>query len=47
MPSITGWRVDCATYTAVPMLSNGTEGVPRELRSLFAKFFDEVAPRAR
>src|SRR5262249_48407416 len=23
-PTITGWRVDCAAYTAVPLLSNGS-----------------------
>jgi hypothetical protein len=25
-PSITGWRVDCAAYAAVPLLSDGGEG---------------------
>jgi len=44
-PSITGWRVDCASYTAVPVLSDGSEGAPLELRSLFQQFLDEVAPR--
>jgi hypothetical protein len=45
-PSITGWRVDRASYTAVPLLSDGSEGAPLELRNLFAQFLDEVAPRA-
>jgi hypothetical protein len=33
-------------YAAVPLLSDGNEGAPLELRSLFKQFFDEVAPRA-
>jgi hypothetical protein len=45
-PTITGWRIDCAAYTAVPLLSDGSEGAPLELCSLFKQFFDEVAPRA-
>ena len=45
-PRITGWRVDHAAYTAVPLLSDGSEGAPLELRSLFKQFLDEVAPRA-
>jgi hypothetical protein len=45
-PTITGWRIDCATYTAVPLLSDGSEGAPLELRDLFKQFFDELAPRA-
>jgi hypothetical protein len=46
-PTITGWRVDRASYTAVPLLSDGSEGAPLELRGLFEQFLDEVAPRAR
>ena len=34
-PTITGWRIDREGYAAVPVLSNGTEGAPLELRSLF------------
>jgi hypothetical protein len=45
-PTITGWRVDPAAYAAVPLLSDGSEGAPLELRDLFKQFFDEVAPRA-
>jgi hypothetical protein len=45
-PTITGWRVDCAAYAAVPLLSDGSEGAPLALRSLFKQFLDEVAPRA-
>jgi hypothetical protein len=45
-PTITGWRVDRAAYAVVPLLSDGSEGAPLELRNLFAQFLDEVAPRA-
>ena len=45
-PAICGWRVDCAAYAAVPLLSDGSEGAPLELRGLFKQFLDEVAPRA-
>jgi hypothetical protein len=45
-PTITGWRVDCAAYAAVPLLSDGSEGAPLELRGLFKQFLDEIAPRA-
>jgi hypothetical protein len=37
-PTITGWRVDRASYTATPLLSNGQEGAALELRSLFEQF---------
>ena len=42
-PTITGWRVDRAAYSAVPLLSDGSEGAPLELRDLFKQFLDEVA----
>jgi hypothetical protein len=45
-PAISGWRVDCAAHAAVPLLSDGSEGAPLELRGLFKQFLDEVAPRA-
>jgi hypothetical protein len=45
-PAICGWRVDPAAYAAVPLLSDGSEGAPLELRGLFKQFLDEVAPRA-
>jgi hypothetical protein len=44
-PSITGWRVDPAAYAAVPLLSDGSEGAPLELRGLFEQFFNEASPR--
>jgi hypothetical protein len=46
-PTITGWRVDRAAYAAVPLLSDGSEAAPLQLRDLFKQFLDEVAPRAR
>jgi Collagen triple helix repeat (20 copies) len=46
-PTITGWRLDRASYTAVPVLSNGSEGAPLDLRGLFEQFFNEVASPAR
>jgi hypothetical protein len=36
--TITGWRVDRASYTATPLLSNGQEGAALELRGLFEQF---------
>jgi|SRR6516165_502818 hypothetical protein len=44
-PTICGWRVDRAAYAAVPLLSDGSEGAPLELRGLFKQFCDEVGPR--
>jgi hypothetical protein len=37
-PTITGWRLDRASYTATPLLSNGQEGAALELRGLFEQF---------
>ena len=38
-------RVDPAAYAAVPLLSDGSEGAPLELRGLFQQFLDKVSPR--
>src|SRR5262249_37409995 len=35
---ITGWRIDRASYAAFPMMSDGTDGPPLELRALFEQF---------
>jgi hypothetical protein len=43
-PTITGWRVDRTAYAAVPLLSDGSEGAPLELRGLFEQFYNEVTP---
>ena len=37
-PTITSSRVDRATYTATPLLSNGQDGAALELRGLFEQF---------
>jgi hypothetical protein len=42
-PTITGWRIDREGYAVMPVLSNGTEGAPLELRSLFEQSLNEVA----
>jgi hypothetical protein len=36
------WRLDCDNYIAVPVMSDGREGPPLELRSLFAQFHTEA-----
>ena len=36
------WTLDRATYTATPVLSDGSWGPPLELRALFEQFWDEV-----
>ena len=36
------WMLDRATYTATPVLSDGSWGPPLELRALFEQFWDEV-----
>jgi hypothetical protein len=36
--SIVGWRVDAVRYAAVPILPDGREGAPLELRALFEQF---------
>jgi hypothetical protein len=41
-PTITGWRVDRAAYAAVPLLSDGRDGPPLELRGLFEQFLHEA-----
>jgi len=41
-PSIVGWQIDRAKYQAVPIMSDGGEGPPLELRGLFKQFDDET-----
>ena len=36
------WRLDCDNYIAVPVMSDGREGPPLELRSLFEQFHTET-----
>jgi hypothetical protein len=36
--TISGWKVDRARYVATPLMSDGGEGAPLELRELFEQF---------
>jgi hypothetical protein len=40
--NIRGWKIDRATYTAVPVLSDGTLGPVLELRGLFEQFSQDA-----
>ena len=40
--TIRSWNIDPARYVAVPIMSDGSEGPPLELRGLFEQFLDEV-----
>jgi len=40
---IAGWRIDPASYSAFPIMSDGKQGSALELRALFQQFFDEVS----
>jgi hypothetical protein len=40
--TICDWKIDRARYVAVPIMSDGSEGPPLELRGLFEQFFSEV-----
>jgi hypothetical protein len=37
-PSIVSWRIDRASYLAVPVMSDGLEGPALQLRSLFEEY---------
>jgi hypothetical protein len=39
---IASWQIDRANYIAVPVMSDGREGPPLELRSLFDQFHMEA-----
>jgi hypothetical protein len=41
-PTIRDWKIDPARYVAIPIMSDGTEGPPLELRALFAQFLLET-----
>jgi hypothetical protein len=43
--TIRDWKIDPARYVATPVMTDGSDGAPLELRSLFKQFLDEVAPR--
>jgi hypothetical protein len=40
--TIVGWKIDRARYVAMPVMADGSEGPPLELRGLFEQFFSEV-----
>jgi hypothetical protein len=40
--TICDWKIDRARYVATPIMSDGSEGPPLELRGLFEQFFSEV-----
>ena len=40
--TIRDWKIDRARYVATPVMSDGREGPPLELRGLFEQFFSEV-----
>jgi hypothetical protein len=40
---IAGWKIDPASYSAFPLMPDGKQGPPLELRALFQQFFDEVS----
>jgi hypothetical protein len=41
--TISGWKIDRTSYVATPVMSDGSEGPPLELRGLFEQFFLETA----
>jgi hypothetical protein len=41
-PIIKSWRVDRARYLALPVMSDGREGPPLELRGLFEQFQNDT-----
>jgi hypothetical protein len=40
--TIVGWKLDRERYVAIPVMSDGSDGPPLELRGLFEQFFSEV-----
>ena len=40
--TIRDWKIDRARYVATPVMSDGSDGPPLELRGLFEQFFSEV-----
>jgi hypothetical protein len=41
-PTISGWKIDRAYYLATPLMSDGSEGPPLELRQLFEQFLTDA-----
>jgi hypothetical protein len=44
VPSVVNWIVERASYSVLPILSDGTEGPRLEFRPLFEQFDAETAP---
>jgi hypothetical protein len=40
--TICDWKIDRARYVATPIMSDGSEGPPLELRELFQQFLTEA-----
>jgi hypothetical protein len=40
--TICGWKIDRARYVATPLMSDGSEGPPLELRELFEQFLTDA-----
>ena len=40
--TIVGWKIERERYVATPVMSDGRDGPPLELRGLFEQFFSEV-----
>jgi hypothetical protein len=40
--TICDWKIDSARYVATPVMSDGREGPPLELRGLFEQFLHET-----
>ena len=40
--TIVGWKIERERYVATPVMSDGREGPPLELRGLFEQFFADV-----
>jgi hypothetical protein len=38
--TIRSWKIEPAAYLATPIMGDGAEGPPLELRSLFEQFYD-------
>jgi hypothetical protein len=41
--TIRDWKIDPARYVAIPVMSDGGEGPPLELRALFEQFLLEAS----
>jgi hypothetical protein len=41
-PTILGWKIDRASYSATPIMSDGSDVEPLQLRPLFEQFHDEA-----